>query len=457
MKKYDLITIGSGIASVPARKAAAAGWKVALIDNQPPGGTCALRGCSPKKMLRSGAEVVNFIRRMRGRGVDVAEVKKSWKDLQDFKDSYTKPIPENNKKIYEKQGIYFIAGTATFTGPNQLCVVSDKEQFDLEADKIALATGAIPRPLSFPGNEFVRSSDDFLEMDELPASICFLGGGFISMEFAHIATEFGSRCTVVQRSERILKEFDPVLIDRLTGVSRNELGIDIHTMSPTVEVLKEKDGKLFVNVERKGGGIERLGPFDAVFHGAGRIANVESLNPAKGNVEVDKGGIVVNEYLQSQSNPSVYAAGDCASTGTPHLSFVASREGVAIASNILNGNETKVNYAGTASVCFTQPTIARAGKLESELQREGVEYEVKEGDSTRWFTHRRTNEQPGGYRVFVEPATDQILGAHLLGHHGDEFINIFALAIHQGITRSELKQVLWAHPSAASDLSRMIG
>jgi len=454
---YDLIVIGTGIASVPARKAAAEGWKVAIIDELPPGGTCALRGCTPKKYLRSGAEVIDTLRRMEGKGIIKGDVTGSWSDLQKHRYEYTTPIPENNKKSYASTGIDFFHGTASFTNENELKVISADDEKELGFKNCVIATGACPIDLTFPGNELALSSDDFLELPELPSSMIFIGGGFISMEYAHIASRFGVKTQVLQRGPLPLKAFDPDLVEKLVEVGKEHAGIDVKTNRVVVSIEKMNSGKLKCVVKNSMTKEEESYTVDSIVHGAGRRPNIDRLNLSAAGIEYTSRGISVNEYLQSTSSPHIFSAGDCANTGAPQLSFTASREGVTLSKNLLEGLKHKVNYAGQASVAFTLPAIAQAGLTEEQATAEGLKFEVKLHDSPRWFTNRRLNEGAGAAKVLIEKGSGRIIGAHFLAHHCEEFINVFALAIHHNMTRDDLKSVPWAHPTSASDISRILG
>ncbi len=456
IREYDLVTIGTGIAASPARKLAKEGWKVALVDSRPPGGTCALRGCSPKKMLRTGAVTIDLLRRMEGNGITGSDaVRGNWQDLVKFKDSYTGPIPENNKKIYEKMGIDFFEGHASFEDQQTLRVTAaGGEPVLLRARKFHLATGARPAELDFPGGELALSSDDFIHLPELPRRIVFIGGGFISMEFAHLAARYGSECTVVHPRERPLPAFDPDLVDMLKKVSEEEAGIRFVSDSRVCSIT-QKQG-VYTVCTRKSSGAESEIEADLVVHGAGRVPNLDGLNLEAAGVTHDKRGVKVNEYLQCTTNPEFYAAGDCADTGAPHLSLVASIEGRTVSHNILHCNRQTADYSSVSATVFTLPALASTGLSEAECERQGLDFEKKFGETKRWFTNRHLNEPAGAYKILLEKGTGRILGAHLLAHHCEEFVNLFAMAIQHRLTRRDLSTVLWAHPSAASDLARML-
>ena len=220
MKTYDLVIIGSGTgaqaASSPMR---AAGWSVALVDHRPFGGTCALRGCDPKRMLMSGGEAIDAQTRMRGHGV-TGEARIDWRDLMMFKRSFTDAVPRNLEKDFAENGIDAFHGVARFTG-RDVVVTEGRE---LKARYILIAAGARPIPLDIPGQEHAVTSEEFLELEGLPARIVLVGGGYIAAEFSHLAARAGVHVTVLQRAERMLPAFDPDLVGWLME-KFGELGI----------------------------------------------------------------------------------------------------------------------------------------------------------------------------------------------------------------------------------------
>ncbi|MDZ7795343.1 MAG: NAD(P)/FAD-dependent oxidoreductase [Spirochaetia bacterium] len=446
---YDVVVIGVGMAGVSAaHKAARAGKKVAVVDSRPYGGTCALRGCDPKKVLVGAAELIDWSRRMSGMGVE-GELTIDWPALMKHKEAIIRDTPGSITQSLEKLGVETVHGSARFTGGTTLAV-GDRE---LRAESIVIAVGQRPRTLSFPGAGHLVTSTDFLELPELPKRIVFVGGGFVSMEFAHIAARAGATVTVLQRGDQILRGFDPDLAGQLTNISR-EIGIDIRLHTEVAEVTENDhgDGRYTVSTSER-----RTIEADMVVHGAGRVPELDDLDLDTGNVSFDaKRGVTVNEFLQSVSNPAVYAAGDAADTAGAKLTPVAVHEGMVAVGNILKGNRKRPNYQGTPSVAFTVPSLARAGMLEEEARAAGYDLKVQAGDMSDWYTLRRTNESHGAYKVIVDKKSGRILGAHLLGGHAGEMINMFATAIRNEITVLELKTGIYVHPAATSDIAYML-
>jgi glutathione reductase (NADPH) len=447
-RKFDVVVIGTGTAaSTVASRCREAKWEVAVVDSRPFGGTCALRGCDPKKVLVGAADAVDWTRRMRGKGIQ-GEARIHWPELMRFKRTFTQPVPKYKEETFTKAGIAAYHGRARFAGKTAVQVGDET----LECRYVVIAAGARPATLNIPGEQHVTTSEQFLELDQLPRSIVFIGGGYISFEFAHLSARAGARVTILHRGERPLEGFDGDLASRVGDHSR-QLGMDLH-LRTVVKAVAGEPGRLRVLAATPEG--EREFEAEMVVHGAGRVPEIDDMELDKAGVEREPRGVKVNEYLQSVSNPAVYAAGDVAASGGPPLTPVAGYEGQIVASNLLEGNHVTANYAGIASVVFTIPPLATVGLTEQAAQKLGLRFRKTFGDSARWYSSRRVAEEWSGFKVLIEEGTDKVLGAHLLGPHAEEVINLFGLAIRHGITAAQLKSTIFAYPTNASDLQYML-
>src|SRR5258706_3019960 len=306
---YDLVIVGTGTAAmVAAMRVRAAGWSVAVIDFRPFGGTCALRGCDPKKMLVSGAEAIDFASRMRGHGV-TGELTIDWRDLIAFKRRFTDSDTAKHERMYAAKGIETFHGQARFTGRNTMQVV-DKV---LEGRHCLITAGSQPVKLGIPGEEHLATSEDVLNLDRLPQRIVLVGGGYIGAEFSHIAARAGTKVTILQRGERMLVHFDPDLVDWLMEKFA-KIGVDVRTRTEVESIEKTANGYL---VRADSDGRSTMVEADIVVHAAGRAPALDALDLEVADVAVKSGRLQLNEYLQSISNPAVYAAGDAAEIGPP--------------------------------------------------------------------------------------------------------------------------------------------
>ncbi len=451
MEQFDLVVLGTGAGgSSPALKCRAAGWRVAIIDDQPYGGTCAVRGCDPKKILVGAAEIVAWQNRMQGYGV-TSDASIDWPALMRFKREFTDPVPENRESALIKAGIETLHGEASFVADDRVRLGSR----EIVARHILIATGAAPRSLNIPGEDLLITSTQFLELDRLPSRIAFVGAGYISLEFAHIARRAGCEVTLIGRSLP-LPGFDAALVERLLAHTR-DLGIQVILDAAVTHIEKANLASGF-RVHAAGRDGEKMVEADLVIHGAGRVPNTARLGTVAGNVRLDAhGAIEVNEFLQSVTNPRVYAAGDVVlPSGSIPLTPVGSHEGAIVASNLLQGNHKKPDYRGIPSVVYTDPPLAAVGMTEAAARERGANVKVKTVDTGSWYSNRRIRQPAGLAKTVIDADSDTILGAHLLGAHSDEVINIFALAVRFGISASELRHTIYAYPTSGSDVPYML-
>ena len=449
---FDLVVIGTGAAASTAASACRrAGWRVAIVDQLPFGGTCALRGCDPKKVLVGAAEAWDHARRMQGRGIGGEPVIR-WPELMRFKRTFTEPVPQQREQEFAVSGIDTFRGHARFRGPRSIEV----DGRELEGRFLLIAAGAAPVRLGIPGEELLTTSTEFLELDELPKRIVLVGGGYIASEFSHIAVRAGAQVTILQQGERLLTGFDPDLVQWLTEKSRS-LGIEIR-LGARVERIEQvataKTGEsLRVSFATQGGHSSLEA--DLIVHAAGRAPELASLDLEAGRIEKDGSRLKLNDFLQSTSNSAVYAAGDSAASGPP-LTPVAGYDGDIAATNMLQGNHEKADYLGVPSVVFTIPPLARVGLLEAQAREQGVRFRVRHERTSTWYTARRVGEDCAGFKVLIEEGTERIVGAHLLGPHAEEVINLFAIAIHAGLSAAQLKAIIPSYPTAGSDVHYML-
>ncbi|MCF8176766.1 MAG: NAD(P)/FAD-dependent oxidoreductase [Burkholderiaceae bacterium] len=442
---FDAIIIGSGTSAYYcAIGLLEGGMSIAIIDERPFGGTCALRGCQPKKYLVANAEAVAGAAHLVGKGIKVAP-ETDWAALQKLKNAFLDGIPEEAEANWREKGVATFRQRATLSGANE---VSLADGTTLTAEHIILATGSTPRPLDIPGSEHFHTSDDFLELPELPPRITFIGGGYISFEFAHVAVRAGAEVTILHRSAQVLKGFEPDIVDVVVEASR-AAGIRIVLETSPTGVVRKSD-ILTISTD-SGESFET----DYMVVATGRVPSLGMLAGDAGNVDHSKHGVTVNGYLQSTSNPAVYAIGDCANAGLM-LATVADEHGKIAARNILGRNKLKVDLGKVATSVFTIPSMASVGLTEDDAKEAGHDFRVNSGSTTEWPSSKRIGEEHGAYKVLIDNKTGLLLGAHLVRHNAAEVINTFALAIAHDIPASFLAEFLWAYPTSTSDLKNMV-
>lgn len=444
-KTYDLVVLGTGGAGYQvAMRCKEAGWSVAVINDGLFGGTCSVRGCIPKKLLAGTAEVTDVNRRLQKIGLMEAVPKMSWTKTVAFKRTFTDPVPASTKQALEDAGIDVYAGAPRFTGDLTLSVGEQS----LTAKKVHIAVGAKPAKLTLEGAEHLKISDDFLELDELPNRIVFVGGGYVSFELAHIAARFGSHVTILHVDDKPLAMFDADIIKSLLEASK-DVGVKVVLNAGAQKIEKHSDQ--FVVTTTGGQTFEA----DLVINGAGRPPAIDGLNLEAAGIDFDpRRGVSVDEYLRSTSNHNVYAAGDAAASGPP-LSPVAGVQGGIVADNLLGKEHKQPDYRSTPSVIFTTPAAAKVGLLESEARDKNLLFDVVTTDLSGWFDSKRLGLEHAMSKVIVEKESKKILGAHLIGNHAEDLINIFSLAIEFGMTTEQLKTPIMAFPTASDDMRSM--
>ena len=348
-----------------------------------------------------------------------------------------------------------LRGHCRFTGPNA-ALVGDTP---VTTGKFVIATGSRPRPLTFPGAEHLATSDDFLNLTELPRRIVFIGGGYVSTEFGHIAAIAGAQVTLAVRGDQCLKRFDRDLVTQLCDASAG-LGIAMLYHSPPHSI--EKSGKnLLLRLGALG---EQTIEADMVVHGAGRIPDIAGLGLELAGIETTgittASGETLDELLRldgflKTTNPNVYAAGDAA--GRYQLTPTATMEGRIVAENILHGDSVTPDYAIIPSAVFSHPTLAGVGLTEEELRARSIPYEVKLRTNLDWPELTRLGVRHSGYKVLFEPGGGKLLGLFYLGEDAEEVVNAAALAMRYAMTVKELMDVVWAYPSFGYTLRYMLG
>jgi glutathione reductase (NADPH) len=401
----------------------------------------------PKKILVSAADAVQGARDLTGKGVSAGSLALDWPELMRFKRSLIGETTERTEQNWARMGVEQFHGKARFVAPTTLAIGDDR----LTGRRILIAAGAVPSALPFPGAERLVTSDRFLDLERMPSRVLFVGGGYVSFEFAHVAARAGAQVTILHRGPRPLEGFDPDLVDMLVRRTR-ELGIRVELGLDVWAVDAAGDRLVVRGVQQ---GVERSFDTDLAVHGAGRVPDLDDLDLDAGGVKREKRGVIVNQFLQSVSNPAVYAGGDAAASGPP-LTPKADHDAGVIVTNLLEGNRRPSNYEGVASAVFTIPPLASVGLLEDAARTTGRSFRVNHQDTAGWFNTRRVGETASGFKVLIDEETDHILGAHLLGPRADEVINLFAVAARLRIPARELQQVLFAYPTYGSDVRFML-
>ncbi|WP_099303543.1 dihydrolipoyl dehydrogenase family protein [Bacillus sp. Marseille-P3800] len=444
MKSYDVIIIGSGPAAMAAAfPLAEANKKVAVIEGKRFGGTCPNFGCDPKKILYTRSEAVWQAQKLTGTGVS-GEIEFNWEDAMQEKNRYTESVYSDIEQSMKDSGIDTYVGYATFIGEETI-QVNDQH---MKADHFIIATGLTPSDLPFSGSDQLLTHEDFLHLSALPATIAFIGAGYISFEFAHLAARAGVDVHIIDAGDRPLKAFDQDHVNELVKQSE-QLGITFHWNASIQSVTANSD-QYVIKTE------EETVTVNKVVHGAGRKPNIAKLNLDQAGVETGEGGIIVDNTLRSVSNPKVYAAGDVSSTRSLPLTPLSGKEGGLVVKNILNDNKQELDQGAMPSVVFTIPKLARVGYTKEELDKQQVAYDLHDVEMTEWLTYTMIKEDKALGKVYIDQKTNQVLGAEFLTVYADQWVNYFSTAIQLGLKTDALSSVHFTYPSVLGDSSNLI-
>src|SRR5882724_7986577 len=448
-EKFDVVILGGGNAGIgvtgPVRRA---GMSVAMIESHDLGGTCPNRGCTPKKVLVAAGHALHEIERAGIHHISVGKPKLDWAALIDREKDLIKDIPANLARSMAHRNVEVIKGHAAFAAPNAIRV----GHRSLEAKHIVIATGSKPRPLPIPGSEHMITSDEMLSEREMPDTVIFVGGGVISLEFGHVYARAGADVTILEALPQLLPAMDADAVARLQAESER-IGIDVKT---GVSVLRIESANGRLRVVFVHDGIEQSTEADQVVNGAGRVANVDTLELAAGQIEHSNGRVTVDRHLRSTSNLQVYVCGDAVPI-SPQLSPIATYEGDIVGRNIVEGPKYSPDYTGMATSVYTVPPLAAVGLTEAAARQNGLDVDVHGNDMHDWFSARTYAETVAWSKIIVDRKTDRIVGAHFVGHAGQELINIFGLAIKFDITARQIRDNVYAYPTFSSDIKHMLG
>jgi glutathione reductase (NADPH) len=446
-EKYDVLILGGGNAgmgvTVPTR---AAGLSVALVESRDLGGTCPNRGCTPKKVLVAAGHALHEIERARMHGISVGEPRLDWAALIGREKQMIAHLPGSFARQLAERGVEVIRGEAVFAGPNAVRV-GDRM---IEARHIVIATGSKPRKLPFTGAELMITSDDVLSERDLPREVVFVGGGVIALELGHVYARAGAKITILEALPRLLQAMDTDAVQHLRAETER-IGIAVKT-EVKVRRIDKRGGRLRIAFQH--GGAEHELDADRIVNGAGRVANVDTLGLEAGGVRLRDGRIDTDPYLRSTSNPAVHVCGDVLSS--PQLSPIATYEGRIVGRNIVEGPVAKPDYSSIPSCVYTVPSFASVGLTEEKAKELGYKIKVHTSDMIDWLSSKTYNEPVAWAKVIVDEASDRVLGAHIVGHAGEELIHLFVLAMRFGITARQISDTVYAFPTFSADIKYMV-
>jgi len=439
---YDLFTIGGGSGGVRAsRVSASLGARVALAEEYRIGGTCVIRGCVPKKMLVYGAQFAEDLEDARHFGWEMGDCDFDWVKLRDnvlsdvdrLNGLYTETLENHEVEIFHER--------AELVGPHEIKLASGKT---VTAKNILIATGARPHVPECPGNELGITSNEAFHLDELPKRVLIAGGGYIANEFAGIFNEFGSKVTIINRTDKLLRSYDQSLTDRLLQISLAK-GIDFRFHAEFRGIEKTDSGCLKVSMTNH----EDL-EVDLVLYATGRLPNTEGLGLDKAGVELgDKGEVKVDRFSKTSVN-HIYAVGDV--TDRVQLTPVAIREGQAFAQTVFGNQPTSVSYDCIPSAVFSHPPIAAVGMTEGEAKNKLGSVHVYTSDFRAMKNVLAQRNERSLYKMICDGDSEKIVGMHMIGPEAPEIMQAAAVAVKAGLTKADFDDTVAIHPTMAEEL-----
>ncbi|MEH6826194.1 MAG: dihydrolipoyl dehydrogenase [Motiliproteus sp.] len=447
-EKLDLIIIGAGPGGyVAAVRASQLGLKVAVVEKYRPGGVCLNWGCIPSKNLIHQAELYHSMHEMEAVGVKVDRSGLDYSAVQAKSRQVVKTLTGGVAGLLKKNKVALIEGTAKITGKGEVTVTSASGDSKHNATNIMVATGS--RPMQVPGfecdEERVLSSNGVLAMTELPESLVILGAGAIGCEFAYVMNSFGVKVTLVEAAEHILPTEDFETCAVLDKCFKRD-GIEVLTATRATALDKSGE-QIVVSVDQDGASRDLVA--DKVLVVFGRVPNTEKLGLREMGVKLDDSGYVqIGDYCQTHA-ASIYAIGDI--TRSPALAHVASKEGeIAVEHMADHQPDIKVIDADLVpSAVYCEPQVAGFGLREDQAKRDGIAVKKSVFNYPGAGKTIAIGKPDGLVKLLVDPKTDELLGAHIVGYNATELLHELLLAKKAELLPEDIAQMIHAHPTIA--------
>lgn len=440
----DIIFIGGGPAGYAgAIRAKQRGMDVLVIEKDRLGGTCLNRGCIPTKTLVKNAEVLRELKHAEHYGLMIDGYTFDYTKVKARKDSVTEQLVSGIENLIKGHKIDHVKGVATFKDEHTVTV----DGIDYQAKVFVICTGSYPFKAGLPGaeHEGVITSDDLLEMTEIPKRMAVLGTGVIGMEFASIFNEFGSEVHVI--GSTLLKREDAEVVKRLQIYLKKQ-GLKLHLGARPERIEKKEDGLHIYFPGKKG---EEEVVCDVALMATGRKPAIEELGLDIVGIKYDAKGIKVNEKMQTNL-AHIYACGDC--LGKIQLAHLATAEALAIVEN-LAGHPAKVNYDAIPSCTFVYPEVASVGKTEEELKLAEILYRSAKFNFIANGKALAMNQTDGFVKVLADES-GKLLGVHILGPGASDLIAEATLAVQNGLLLENIEQTIHAHPTLAEAIHEAV-
>ena len=452
---YDALVIGTGQAGKPlAVSLAKAGWKTGVVERDAVGGSCINIGCTPTKTMVASARVAHLARRASDYGVMTGPLSIDLGRVRERKRNIVTSFRQGTERSIEKtEGLELLRGEARFTGPHSIEVTGPAgESRTLEADRIFINTGTravIPAALD-AARVTALDSASIMELDQLPDHLLVIGGGYIGLEFGQMFRRFGSRVTIIQRSEQLLPREDPDVADEVASIL-NEDGVQVLLGTEATGATQKPDGQIELTLRTPDGKRVELGSH--VLAAAGRVPNSDRLDLEAAGIDYDERGFIpVNERLETNV-ARVYALGDV--KGGPAFTHISYDDYRIVEANLLrNGNATTEGRLVPYTV-FIDPQLGRIGLTETEARAQGRAIRVAKLPMSHVARAIEMDETRGFMKAIVDRDTDQILGGAILGIEGGEVMSVLQVTMMGKLPYTALRDGVFAHPTLAESLNNL--
>jgi len=450
MKSYDVIVVGSGCGAIIAEEATAHGFKTALVDRGPVGGTCLNVGCIPSKMLIYPADRIVEIEEGRKLGIE-AEVK----DI-DFgaimtrmRRSRQKSRSNIRKGFKQAEGLDFYEGEGHFTGDYTLEVNGEK----IKGKKVFIASGSRPLIPPIKGLDSVKylTNESLLELKARLDSLLIIGGGYIAVEYGHFFAAMGTKVTILEMADRLVLPEEPEISELLKKALSRRMAV--HTGAQAVEVKKKGDGVVVLVKDSKTGKEKSFSGQD-VLVAVGRRSNADTLKVENSGVEVDKRGFIRVDHHLETTKKNIFAVGDA--NGQQMFTHVANREAVIVAHNAFHNASFEMDYSAAPHAIYSHPQIASVGLTEADAKKghKILVGRAKYGDVAKGEAMMETE---GVAKAVVEKETEKILGFHIIGPYAPVLIQEVVNAMASGGQGGQIDQGLHIHPALAELIPVTLG
>jgi glutathione reductase (NADPH) len=440
---FDLFTIGAGSGGVRAsRVAAALGARVAVAEERYLGGTCVNVGCIPKKLLVYASEFADDFEDARGFGWTVGERRIDWRELIARKDREIERLNGVYRRLLEGAGARLIEGHALVVDPHTVAIEGRRHT----AQTILIATGGWPWKPAIPGVERAITSNEAFHLERLPRRVLIVGGGYIAVEFAGIFKGLGAEVVLAYRGPLFLRGFDDDLRTALATAMR-ERGIDLR-FDTRIEAIERRDRGLRARLSDG-----RVEDAEQVMFATGRTPNTRGIGLEEAGVELDGIGAIRVDPLSRSSVPSIYAIGDC--TNRMNLTPVAIAEARAFIETVFRQNPTPMDYRDVPTAVFSQPSLGTVGLTEAEARARFAAIDVYRSAFPPLKNALSERDERTSMKLVVDPATDRVLGCHMIGPDAGEIIQGFAVALRCNATKAQFDATVGIHPTAAEEFVTM--